>query len=37
MNSSTADKFPNIMFITKKKNKPTLQKENTNMLYVSQE
>lgn len=33
MNSSTADKFPNIMFITKKKNKPTLQKENATDIH----
>lgn len=27
MNNSTADRFPNIWFITKKKNTPTLQKK----------
>lgn len=30
INSSTADRFPNIMFITRKKKTPTLQKKNNN-------
>ena len=35
MNNSTADRFPNIWFITKKKNTPTLQKKNKNKLSLS--
>lgn len=30
INNSTADRFPNIMFITRKKNTPTLQQESNN-------